>query len=138
MVAEAVKRRKKTSEPASQIDGLLIEVWEQRFAELTGQIAELTRSLRGFNGTPGVMERLVGIETMVREINGKVEKQQPVKEPVTASAPAQESPSKDKPLTKSQLAVMALEFLKPVATAVIIWALLTFFPGVMAHVFPGK
>jgi hypothetical protein len=119
MVAEAVsKRRKKTPEPTSQIDELLIEIWEKRFADQDTQIGELTRSLRGHNGTPGVMERLASIETKLDQA-------------LRAAAPAA---TETKGLTKDQLASMLLEFLKPVATALIIWALLTFFPQVMVHI----
>lgn len=147
MVAEAVsKRKKKSSEQTNQIDDLLIEIWEKRFADQDAQIAELTRSLRGFNGTPGVMERLASMETrlsntetIAKEINSKIE--QLLNQPKTAPAEAKQKPDDnktddDKPLTKNQLSGMVVKFMGPVATAVIIWALLTFFPSVMAHVFP--
>jgi hypothetical protein len=133
-----VKRRKKSllsalSEPGDgarrQMDDLLIQLWQERFQAQDEHIAELTRTVRGFNGTPGVMERLGKIETVQ---TGQSEILNEIHKLLTTIPPAVESEEK-KGLTKNQLAMIALKFLQPVATAVLIWALLTFIPSLMVH-----
>ena len=115
-----------------QMDELLIEIWEDRFRGQSKQIEELTQTVRGYNGTPGVMERLGKIETNQENQNKMIADQSKTIDAIhLLLTPKQEEDKKG--LTKDQLAAMVLGLAKPIITAVIIWVLLTLFPQLLVH-----
>lgn len=148
MLTDSTKRKGKkitmipeTSGPGNgarrQMDELLIQVWSERFNLQDEHIAELTRTVRGFNGTPGIMERLGKIETsqaeqsrMITDLGETID----AIHVLLTTIPKPEPVSDDKKgLTKDQLAALVLGLMKPVLTALIIWVMLTFFPDLIKH-----
>lgn len=126
-----------------EMDVLLMDAWQKRFDELSGQVAELARTVRGFNGTPGLTQEMERVKYLMQDVAPKVNElyQWLIAERALAAAGVKkEAPATtdetEKPLTRGKLAMILLELSKPIVTAVVIWLLLTFFPALFGHLGP--
>lgn len=153
MLDETPKTRRRKSQGSEaeegrrQMDARLAETWERLFAFQGEQVAELVRTVRGFNGTPGLMERMTRMETVMAQLATSLAEQKAVLsemhgvlqglasvKTVAAAEPVEpKNPEEAQVVTKGGLALMTVDFGKTIVTAVVVWALLTLGPELMAH-----
>jgi hypothetical protein len=128
------------------VDDLVLESWNRRCDFQSDQIAELTRTVRGFNGTPGLVERLARIETVMAQQVATLAEQKTmlsemhgmltglaVAKPEPAAVETPKKAEEAQVVTKGALALMAVDFGKTIVMAVVVWALLTLGPELMGH-----
>jgi hypothetical protein len=139
---ETIKRRKPGTgirdETRRQMDDLLISVWTSRFDSQDEHIAELTRTVRGFNGTPGLMQRFERVETLLiamqQSLDDLATAAKLAAAPVTTTTTTTTILADDKPVTFNQIVGrMYNDFGKPILVAVVVYLLLTFMPQIVAH-----
>jgi hypothetical protein len=150
MLETEKRSRKKPQESEDvgrrQMDARLAETWERLFAFQGEQVTELVRTVRGFNGTPGLTERMAKLETVIGQQGESLTEQKTmlseihgmltglaVAKPEPAAVETPKKAEEAQVVTKGALALMAVDFGRTIVTAVVVWALLTLGPELMGH-----
>jgi len=120
-------------------------VIEERLARQDQELSELTRTLRGFNGTPGVMQILAKFEISLESLKATVERDRADTkeklEDIQASLNSivqdrkavaiEKKASDDQPVTFNQIIGKVYnDFGKPVLIALLLYLLITIMPKI--------
>lgn len=116
-------------------------------------VDDLSRTMRGYNGTDGITQRMARMETSIISVNQKVDElstlmkehnnlhishQSIVTMPISQQITAPEVTADDRPVTLNQLLARIWNDIgKPVFTAVVLFALIELFPKIYIAIF-GK